>query len=260
MKSTYIQSLKSAVLGLLLCGSLAPQCLLAADNPRNVLFIGVDVSGSFINGKYYEDSIQFIATYLYSHLRGLGGLEVPKDLFVGTIGGAKPNEPKTFYPIQSFQDKSVTELITLLHEIFPQKKQNKFTDFNAYFEQVFETVRNRKLILRPISIVLFSDGIPDAPLKRGGTQTYGDINVNPLENLSRNITIRLLYTDAVTGQKWQNLVKRRRVKLWTQDAAVMVFWKDPKIFHEGMDVAKQDKFFSWVKDNVDFGVRGRTVP
>ena len=78
--------------------------------PRLSMFIGVDVSGSFIQSGYFDDSIDFLAHYIYSHLNGLGEMEVPNVLFVGSIGGAKENEPKTFFPIQTFENKTVDEI------------------------------------------------------------------------------------------------------------------------------------------------------
>ena len=61
--------------------------------PRRYMFEGVDVSGSFMNGEYFDDSIDFLAHYIYGHLNNLGGLEVPNVLFVSSIGGARANEP-----------------------------------------------------------------------------------------------------------------------------------------------------------------------
>ena len=43
--------------------------------PRLSMFIGVDISGSFINSKYFDDSIDFLAHYIYAHLKGYGGLD-----------------------------------------------------------------------------------------------------------------------------------------------------------------------------------------
>ena len=113
-----------------------------SSNPRLSMFIGVDISGSFVKSPYFEDSINFLAHYIYSHLNGLGGLEKPNVLFVSSIGGAKENEPKTFYPIQTFENKSVKEISDQLHEIFPKKILNPFTDYNAFFKQVALTVKN----------------------------------------------------------------------------------------------------------------------
>ncbi len=225
--------------------------------PRLSMFIGVDISGSFIKGKYFNDSIDFLAHYLYAHLNGYDGLDVPNVLFVSSLGGAKANEPKTFFPIQTFENKSVAEIKKKLREIFPKKSVNPFTDYNAFFEQVALTVKNKNLVLRPISIVMVSDGKPD--VKTAGKTDFSSIVVRPLEQLARNVTIRLLYTDAVTGRDWQTKVKRKRVKIWTQDAEVMVSWKDSKILLPDTEFGQQTVFFEWLKDNVDFGVRARRV-
>ncbi len=66
---------------------LANGCTLSGDKskPRLSMFVGVDISGSFLNGKYFDDSIDFLAHYLYSHLNGLGGLEQPNVLFVSCL-------------------------------------------------------------------------------------------------------------------------------------------------------------------------------
>jgi len=225
---------------------------------RLVLFIGVDISGSFMDGRYFDDSIEFLARYIHAHLNGLGGMEVPNAMFVGSIGGVNKGEPKTLFPIQTFQDRSVEEIEAQLRVIFPRKKENPFTDFNAFFAQVADMVDSKKLILKPISIVLLTDGKPDL----GGTsptEKFRGIRLRPLENLSRNITLRVLYTDAVTGKGWRDEVPRKRVKVWTQDAIVMTEWKDPKTLLPGRPSASQQKFFSWVKDNVDFQPRLRRV-
>src|SRR6266446_6444655 len=196
---------------------------------RLVLFIGVDISGSFMDGRYFDDSIEFLARYIHAHLNGLGGMEVPNAMFVGSIGGVNQGEPKTLFPIQTFQDRTVEEIEAQLRVIFPRKKENPLTD-----------------------------GKPDL----GGTsrsQKFRGIRLKPLENLSRNITLRVLYTDAVTGKGWRDEVPRKRVKVWTQDALVMAEWKDPKTLIPGRASAAQQKFFSWVKDNVDFQPRLRRV-
>jgi len=104
---------------------------------------------------------------------------------------------------------------------------------------------------------MISDGIPD--VKTQGKTDFRSIKVKPLERLARSVTIRLLYTDAVVGKNWQTKVKRSRVKIWTQDAEVMGLWKDPKVLEPEKPLEEQTKFFAWVKDNVDFGVRGRRI-
>jgi hypothetical protein len=247
------------LVSLLVAGLVAGGCTLSGSGPkpRMCMFVGVDISGSFMNGEYFDDSIEFLAYYLYGHLHGLGELEVPDVLFVSSIGGAKVNEPKTFYPIQTFSNKSVQEIESELRKIFPKEKPNPFTDYNAFFEQVAMTVKNRKLTLRPMTIVMLSDGIPD--VSRRMHPDFKSIVVKPLENLSRNVTIRLLYTTAVVGKDWQTKVPRSRVKIWTQDAEVLSMWNDPKIMMPGRPLEKQDRFFEWVQDNVDYGVRSRLI-
>ena len=230
----------------------------AATAGRLVVFIGVDISGSFMSGEYFDDSIDFLAHYIYAHLNGLGGLEIPHSLFVGTIGGVKKGEAKTMFPIQTFQDRSVEQIAAQLRTLFPPKQVNPFTDFNAFFVQVADLVDAKKLILKPISIVLVTDGKPDL----GGTsrtERFRRITLKPLEKLSRNITLRVLYTDAVTAKSWRDEVPRKRVKVWTQDAVVMAEWNDPKTLVPGRPYAEQQKFFSWVQDNVDFKPRLRRV-
>jgi len=225
---------------------------------RLVMFIGVDISGSFMNGRYFDDSIEFLARYIYAHVNGIGGMEVPHSLFVGSIGGVRKDEAKTLFPIQTFQNRSVEQIEAELRVLFPKRKENPFTDFNAFFSQVADMVETRKLILKPLSIVLLTDGEPDL----GGASRsakFRSITLKPLENLSRNITLRILYTDAVTARNWRDDVPRKRVKVWTQDAIVMAEWKDPKTLLPDTAFPNQQRFFSWVRDNVDFQPRLRRV-
>jgi hypothetical protein len=83
--------------------------------------------------------------------------------------------------------------------------------------------------------------------------------VAPLERYSRNVTLRLLYTGAESGAAWRNLVPRRRVKIWTQDAAVMARWKDPNIYLPSAKPEEQLALYRWIRENVDYGVRLRRV-
>lgn len=246
---------------ILIAGSCAME---GEQDPRLSLFIGIDVSGSFVNSGHYEDSINFLAHYIYSHLNGYGDLEEPNVLFVSSIGGAAPDEPKTFYPIQTFQNLSVEQINDKLHELFPKEVQNPFTDFNAFFEQIALTIRNRNLVLRPVSVVMVTDGVPDAPdVTQGSSDSqeapYRNIDLTPLERLSRNITLRVLYTDPVTGKYWQTRIPRRRVKIWTQDAEVMTTWNDSTIYLPDTPIAEQERWLEWTADNVDYGVRSRRV-
>ena len=110
------------------------------------------------------------------------------------------HEPKTFFPIHTFSNKSIEEIALKLREIFPKKVENPFTDYNAFIEQVSLTVKNKNLVLRPISMAVISDGIPD--VKKDGKTDFRSITFNPLETISRSVTVRLLYTSAVVGKYW----------------------------------------------------------
>ena len=228
---------------------------------RLVMFVGVDISGSFMNGRYFDDSIEFLARYIHGHLNGLGEMEVPHSLFVGAIGGATKDEAKTLYPIETFQNRSIEQIVVELRKIFPAGRVNTYTDFNAFFEQVGDMIDQKKLILKPISIVLLTDGDPDLGETKGAgtSEQFRKLSVSPLEGLSRNITVRVLYTDAVTAKNWRDEVPRKRVKIWTQDAVVMAEWKDPKTMLPGQPFEQQTRFFSWVRNNVDFQPRLRRV-
>ncbi len=221
-----------------------------------VMFIGVDISGSF--KKLRADALNFTSHYMYAHLHGCGGLKRLRSLFVGSIGGARPDEPKTFYPIEDFKYKSIPDIHRKLKSIFPEKKSNQYTDYNAFFDQVAIFMRNKKLVMKPTDIILLSDGIPDAP-KVNGKHNYRSLKLKPLENLSRKITVRVLYTSASSGSHWQNDVPRNRVRVWTQDANVMKSWQAKDILLKGKAFGKQKRFFDWTSQNVDWAVRKRSV-
>src|SRR5262249_25049970 len=134
------------------------------------------------------------------------------------------------------------------------------------FGQVADMIDQKKLLLKPISIVLLTDGDPDLGEANASTEPdarKGDkfrrLSVTPLEGLSRNITVRVLYTDAVTAKNWLDEMPRKRVRGWTQDAVVMTEWKAPKTFLPDTPFEKQERFFSWVRNNVDFQPRLRRV-
>src|SRR3990170_3960523 len=160
---------------------MAPACgPTEAETPRLSLFVGVDVSGSFSGTPQFRDSLRFLSYYLYGHLHGTGGLEKPRALFVGSIGGDTPNEPKAFYPIQVFERMNASEMESKLTELFTVKG-NYQTDFNAFFKRVSETVQKQNLILAPILIVIVSDGVPEVAADQGRKvvqQAYEKIDVS----------------------------------------------------------------------------------
>src|SRR5947208_13759038 len=82
---------------------------------------------------------------------------------------------------------------------------------------------------------------------------YKRVDLSPLEYLSRNVTVRLLYADPPIAQLWENKVPRKRVRLWTQDSEVMKGWRRHVV--DGAAIGRQDSLWSWVDKVVDVRVR-----
>ncbi len=239
----------------LLSAVLAGGCLPeeAQQRPRLVLFLGIDVSGSFQNTGNYNDALRFAAHYIYGHMQALGELEKPSVLYVGSIGGERPGEAKSFHPIHDFQGKSVDEIEVDLRKWF--QPDDAFTDFNVFFERVADFVKRQNLTLKPIAIVVISDGVPDVTTRAAaqGGERYKRINLEPLEYLSRNVTVRLLYANPEVAVNWEQDVPRNRVRMWTVDDEVMVGWR--RQINLGDPVDEQERLWTWIKENVDFRVR-----
>lgn len=246
----------ASLVGLLLLQSAGAGCNLqpAERKPKMTLFIGVDASGSFKNSGYYDNALKFLSHYIYGYLHELGGLAKPQALFVGSVGGRSPSEPKTFHPIHDFEGKDLGQIETDLRTWFPPL--DTLTDFNSFFQEVARIAKERNLILAPITVMLVSDGVPDvtsAGAKAGSSALYEQIDLNPLEYLSHNITVRLTYVNPKVGEQWRTHVPRQRVRLWTVDAEVMKGWEQQ--LQDGVDTAQQARFWKWLQDNVDFRVR-----
>jgi hypothetical protein len=246
---------------LLLVGALAvvASCAPAEGTrqARSTLVIGIDVSGSFRARGHYDDAIDFAAHYLYGHLNGLGELRVPSAVFVGSVGGARVGEPKSFQPMHAFRGKSVDEIAAQLRAYFPP--EDAYTDFNAFFGRVATLVKRQGLVLAPLDVVVFSDGIPDQT-RRSSTDTtdaYAMIDVSPLEYLSRSVTVRLLYGSPTASVAWERQIERQRVRMWTVDDQVMAGWREQAGRGEGTQL--QDDLWRWIGDNVDFRVRSRRL-
>jgi hypothetical protein len=96
----------------------------------STLVIGLEtthhVSGPF--KEQYYDAVEFASYYIYAHLNGLGGLRVPTALFVASIGGGHPGEPKSFHLIQDFTSRTPAQIAAALRAWFPPR--DAFTDFN----------------------------------------------------------------------------------------------------------------------------------
>jgi len=222
--------------------------------PRLTLFVGVDTSGSFQRSGSYNDAMAFLAYYIYGHLNELGGLDRPRELFVGAIGGHNPNEPKAFHPIQDFTGKSVQQIQHDLKSWFAPS--DSLTDFNPFFQQVARIVKERNLVLAPITLTVVTDGVPDfsvARAKAGSAAMYKRIDLGPLEYLSRRMSVRLAYVSPQVGKNWHDLVPHQRVRLWTVDAEVMKGWK-AQIDPPGTP-GDNDRLWAWIQHNVDYRVR-----
>jgi hypothetical protein len=224
--------------------------------PRYTLVFGIDVSGSFRANDQFEEALEFAAHYLYGHMNGLGDLEVASSLFVGTVGGEEPGEIKAFHPIHDFQGKSPEEIVASLKEWFPE--EDRLTDFNAFFARTAGLLNQRGLTLVPLNIVILSDGVPDlTPGTPATDNAYATIDVSPLEYLARSVTVRLLYPEPTVASEWELKVKRRRVRMWTNDSAVMGGWKTQ--MEPDVPLEQQAALWTWIKDNVDFRVRRKRI-
>jgi hypothetical protein len=223
---------------------------------RSTLVIGIDVSGSFKGRGRYESAIDFTANYLFAHLHGLGGLKQPTAVFVGSFGGEKPGETKSFQPIHTFQKMSVAEIAAFLRKEYPSN--DGLTDFNPFFARVATLVKRQNLVLSPLNIVMLTDGLPDTPSEKNDSLSkYKKINVSGLEYLSKNTTIRVLYPRPTVAVHWEKRVPRRRVRMWTVDDEVMATWRSH--YRAGATPDNQGELWKWISDNVDFRVRSGGV-
>lgn len=222
---------------------------------RQTLFIGLDTSGSFQRAGY-DDALSFLALYIHGHLEGLGGLQRPRDLFVAAVGGRQTDEPKAFRPLHDFAGKSAAQIESDLRAWFPPT--DTLTDFNAFFRRVAQITKERNLLLRPVTILIVTDGVPDpAPgVEAGSPEAYQAIDLAPLEYLARRVTLRLAYPSPPVAERWRSLVPRQRVRLWTVDDVVMKGWRAQLL--PGADPAGQERLWKWVRENVDFRARRGT--
>jgi len=245
--------MKRAVL--LTLGLLAAGCAPkpGAPPPRSTLVVGLDISGSFRKSGQFDDAMHYAALYIYGHINALGGLKATTDVFVGSLGGEHVGQPKTFHPIQDLSSKTPDQIEADLHRWFPE--DDPITDFNAFFQRTAVHIKRQNLVLAPLNIVLFSDGVPDFPGagRMSTAQLYAKIDVSPIEYLSRNVTIRLLYAQPQVAQNWEKLVPRNRVKIWTQDEQVMAGWHRREM--QGVAMERQDSLWAWTEAIVDFRVR-----
>ncbi len=236
-------------------------CLIQPNNHSSppTLFVGIDASKSFKASEHYEESLAFLAHYIYGHLNELGGLRKPQALFVGSVDGTSANQPKSFHLIQEFEGKTAKAIESDLRAWF--RNQDTLTDFNSYFKEVAHKTEDQQLTLSPITVMIVSDGLPGFSEGTGPKKTqdrqYQRIDLQPLEHLSRNITLRLAYVTPPIGQLWQTQVSRQRVRLWTGNIKKMTQW--PNYLRKDLTLSKQERFWTWLKKTVDFPVRIRRV-
>ena len=216
---------------------------------RSTLVIGLDVSGSF--QRNHESSIDFAANYIYARLNGLGGLKKPTALFVGSIGGERPQETKSFQPIHTFQGLSVPQIAEYLRKEYPSR--DGYTDFNPFFDRVATLVKRQGLVLSPIDVVLLTDGIPDMKVAGDSLAKYKAIDLSDLEYLSKSVTLRVLFPRPTVAVNWERKVPRHRVRMWTVDDEVMNTWRKHNV--SGAPPEQQDTLWKWIYDNVDYRVR-----
>ncbi len=254
--------MRRTVATVLLAGSVTAVCASClpeggTQRMRSTLVIGIDVSGSFRATGNYEEAIDFAAHYLYGHLNGLGELRVPSAVFVGSVGGARVGEPKSFQPIHAFQGKDIEEIKGQLGEFF--QPEDTFTDFNSFFERVATLIKRQGLVLTPLNVVILSDGIPDYTGRASSetTSAYAKIDLGPLEYLARSVTIRLLYGSPTASVAWEREIPRQRVRMWTVDDQVMSGWRDQAV--PDLEIYAQGRLWDWIRDNIDFGVRSRRL-
>lgn len=172
------------------------------------------------------------------------------------MGGRQTDEPKAFRPMHDFAGKSAAQIEADLRAWFPPA--DTLTDFNAFFRRVAQITKERNLLLRPVTILIVTDGVPDPSpgAAAGSPAVYGAIDLGPLEYLARRVTIRLAYPSAPVAERWRTLVPRQRVRLWTVDDVVMKGWRAQ--LRPDPDPAHQDRLWKWVRENVDFRARRGT--
>ncbi len=224
---------------------------------KSTLFIGIDVSGSFTRTKSFSNGLSFLSYYLYGHLNGLHGLSKPTDLYVGGIGGDQKEDPQAFFPIHDFMGLSPDKIKEKLLKEFGKQKDN-LTDFNTYFHRIKSIVKQKNLVLSPISIIMLTDGVPEIPKGKGRNkkvikQAYSKIDLSPLEYLTRNISIRITYANPKVGNNWRNYVPTRRIKIWTVEPRVMYGWTD-QLKRNG-----EEGLWKWIQDNVDLSIKSRGI-
>ncbi len=226
-----------------------------SERRNEIMFIGIDVSGSFTKTDLFKDGVSFLSHYIHGHLSNKGNLSNLKDLYVGGIGGNQKEEPQSFFPIHDFAGKTPEEIEKKLKLEFANQKDN-LTDFNTFFERTKTIVKQKNLTLLPLSMVLLTDGVPEIEgdkSKKAVKQAYSKIDMSPLENLTKEVTLRMLYIGPKVGFNWRNYVPTNKIRVWTVEPKVMYGWKE-QLKRNG-----QEGLWKWIGDNIDLKVRSRGI-
>ena len=240
---------RALAIALLIVGTVPGASDARDRRPRESLFIGLDTSGAFYRAGH-EDALAFLAHYIYGHLNGLGGLSTPLDVFVGAISGEDTEDA-------ALAGKTIPEIEQTLRQQFPPTET--LTHFNVFFRRVARIAGERNLVLRPITVVLITDGLPDVAAGSpalGAAGAYRQIDLGPLEYLAPRVTVRLAYVSPPVAERWRTLVPRERVRLATVNHEVMKGWRAQVRPNAGP--AAQDSLWQWVRENVDARVRRNT--
>ena len=102
---------------------------------------------------------------------------------------------------------------------------------------------------------MITDGVPEiaGKSKKAIKQAYGKIDLKPLEYLTRNINIRILYAGPRVGNHWRKYVPTRRIKVWTVEPRVMYGWTD-QVQRNGIK-----GLHKWIMDNVDLRIKSKGI-
>jgi hypothetical protein len=219
---------------------------------RVTLFIGVDISGSFVKTRSFRDGVEFLGEYIWAHLNEKGGLSAPVDMYVGGIGGNSVGDPQNFFPIHEFKGLSASQISAKLNAEFSKKRDN-LTDFNQFFKRIRQLVEQKNLVLHPIELLMVTDGVPEIQCRGDAAikQAYEKIEVSVLEHLARDVSVRILYANPKVGNNWRIYVPTKRIKVWTVEPRVMFGWTDQKkrLGMEGL--------WAWMRDNIDLKMASR---
>ena len=225
--------------------------------PASTLFIGIDTGSAFRHSGHYDQAVSFLSHYIYGHIHELGGLDKPQALFVTGMGGKESHEPKNIHSLREFEGKSVSQIESALKQWFPAV--DPAPDFNPFFQGIAQVTREQGLSRAPMTVLAITDGVPET----SGTGTtadrhnlYAHIDLQPLEQASRNVTLRLAYVSPTVGAYWRAQVPRNHIRLWTVDTEVMKRWKTYP--HAGVAPQAQSAFWRWLHDDVDVRIRSAT--